>query len=192
MRSARLRRELPELVVVSLLFIVDEFVVVSVELAELPVPVVEPVPLAPMLDVPVPVPLAAVLPEPVVLDEELLLGEVLELLLGEVLLLEPEFMLEEGLLLVVPLVPVVGPPLAPVAALLPVPEPPVPEEEPEDCARATPPMARAAAAAKVVRVFFVLIMSNSLIADPQGDRLKKAGVLGQLLRSLRFHPRAIE
>jgi len=39
----------------------------------------------------------------------------------------------------------------------------------------SPPMAMAAAAARVVRVFLVVVISNSLNGNPEGNRLKKAG-----------------
>ncbi|WBY00964.1 hypothetical protein PE066_16050 [Ramlibacter tataouinensis] len=82
-------------------------------------------------------------------------------------LLEPDAPMElvDGLL-----VPVAGPPVLPGALLPPAAEPPlvpaaVPPEAalPELWARARPPNARAAAAARVVRVVLVALMLNSLI-----------------------------
>ncbi len=118
-----------------------------------------PVPLAPMLLVPdVPVPAAV---EPLVLPVALgvldVLGELDVLgVLGVLVELEPR-------LLPLPLVPA---PVAPV-----VPEVPAPlVEPPEVWATANPPMARAAAAASVVRVFLVVVISNSLNGTPKGMR----------------------
>jgi hypothetical protein len=100
-----------------------------------------PVPLAPMLDVPLELPgLAAVLPLGVVE----LLG-IDELLLG-VELVEP---VDESVLGVVgPVVEALVPPLEPL-------------EPPLVCAMAMPPMASAAAAANVVSVFLVVVMSSA-------------------------------
>jgi hypothetical protein len=48
----------------------------------------------------------------------------------------------------------------------------------------SPPMAKAAAAARVVRVFLVVVISNSLNGNPEGNRLKKASwPKSQLLRA---------
>lgn len=133
-------------------------------LAVLPLPVVPllavPLPLVPLPVVPLPVvvlPPDAVLPEPV----------------------EPVLAPAAGLL-------VLPEPVVPELAPLPVlgevadePEPEVPEPlvplPDEVWATDSPPMARAAAAARVVRVFLVVIMSYSLIGNPEGNRLKKAG-----------------
>lgn len=51
------------------------------------------------------------------------------------------------------------------------------------CAIDSPPMARAAAAARVVRVFLVTVISNSLNGNPEGNRLKKASRQSQLLKA---------
>jgi hypothetical protein len=105
-------------------------------------PLVEPVPLAPMLDVPLLLSVVAVL-----LDE-----------LGLVVLL-----LEDELLgVVVPLAPIE--PCVLLASCVDdalVPPPPEDDEpdEPPVCAIAMPPMASAAAAANVVSVFLVVVMS---------------------------------
>lgn len=120
------------------LVVVDEL---DWSLLIVPLPLLLPVPLAPMLDVPLEVPgLAAVLPLGVVE----LLG-IDELLLG-VELVEP---VDESVL------GVVGPV---VEALVPPLDPPVP---PLVCAMAMPPMASAAAAANVVSVFLVVVMSSA-------------------------------
>ena len=55
-------------------------------------------------------------------------------------------------------------------------EPEVPEPVvllPDVWAMDRPPMARAAAAARVVRVFLVVDIANSLSGNPEGNRLKK-------------------
>lgn len=85
----------------------------------------------------------------------------------------------------VPLVPVDAP--APVVPLADEPEPAVPVPLPELWATAMPPIASAAAAAKAVRVFFVVVMCSSLRGNSEGNGLKKAGQ-GQLLHRLDFHP----
>jgi hypothetical protein len=80
----------------------------------------------------------------------------------------------------VPEVPVCDPalpvPVLPVLAPAALPPPAVPEpEEPEvPCAMATPPIARAAAAARVVRVFLVVLMLNSLMQTPKGKLVEKS------------------
>jgi hypothetical protein len=141
----------------------------------LPEPMVEPVepdepvvlpvvPLAPMLLVPLPV-----VPEP--LAEEPVVPEPLEPVVEPRLLPLPDVPLP-----VAPVVPVVLPePVVPEPVAPVVPEPLV--ELPEVWATANPPMARAAAAASVVRVFLVVDMSNSLNGNPEGSRLKKAGAM---------------
>jgi hypothetical protein len=93
--------------------------------------------------------------------------------------------------LVLPAEPVLGPPVL-AAPAPPVPEPVAPDplvpgdaDEPEPvvpeplllpdvCASDSPPMAKAAAAARVVRVFLVVIMSYSLSGNPEGNRLNEA------------------
>lgn len=153
----------PPLVVELVVLDVSELIVLLPE-----EPVVLPVPLAPMLDVPLPVvplPLAVVPELPLVVSVELEpeeLGEVLELVLLE----------ELGLLLVVS--DEVLPELEGLVVLFVVAlgvEPEVPElvELPEDVwAIAIPPKARAAAAARVVRVFLLLVMSLLLDGNPEG------------------------
>jgi hypothetical protein len=116
-------------------------------------PVVEPVvPLAPMLDVPV----LFVVSVLVLLDE---LGEDDVVPLAPMLFvdLEPAFCavvpVELALLLV-------------LEALVP----PEPALEPLDCARATPPTASAAAAARVVRVVFNMSCSLNGLNPRRGNR----------------------
>jgi hypothetical protein len=103
--------------------------------------------------------------------------------LGVPLVLEP-------VVLPVPEAPVCEPPVLP--GLAPVALEPllVPEEPdaPPVCAIATPPMARAAAAARVVRVFLVVLMLNSLMQTPKGNLVEKSRRLGQLIQSLLLHP----
>ncbi len=96
--------------------------------------------------------------------------------------LEPAVPLEpaapvEPLAPLVPLAPVV-PPVLPlvlgevVVSVLEEPEPAVLEPEvplPEVCATANPPRARAAAAARVVRVFLLVVMSCSLKWKPRRE-----------------------
>lgn len=105
-------------------------------------PVVLPVPLAPMLDVLGLEELLAVL-----LELELGLVELEVELLG-VLLVEPVALLVLGVVLFVD-----------EALVPPAPDEPDEPELPLDCAMAKPPMASAAAAANVVSVFLVVVMS---------------------------------
>jgi hypothetical protein len=151
-------------------------VVVSLEppLAPIVLSLELPVPEAP-IDVPeLPVPLVdgsllAVLPEVPLVEPEaplLVLGDAL----GLAVLLP----------LLVPLLPLglVMPPLEPPVPLEPdapdepdAPEPapdPEPPAPPEPWAIDRPPIARAAAAAKAVRVFLVVIMTYSLSGNPEG------------------------
>jgi len=126
-----------------------------------------PVPLAPIALLPV-LPVApAVLPLVLVLVSALgaALGAVLGVVLGAAL----------GMVVDEPADPVAGP-----AAGAVVPEPLVPL--PDVWAMDSPPMARAAAAARVVRVFLVVVIANSLNGNPEGNRLKKAGK-SQLLKA---------
>jgi hypothetical protein len=116
------------------------------------------VPLAPMLEVPVPLAPA----ELEVLG--LVLLDVLGLVLLELLGLLYVLLDELGLVLldVLGLVLLVVPPLVP--------------ELPDVCASAMPPAAKAAAAARVVRVFLVVIMSLLLECKPRrAIRLNEAG-----------------
>jgi len=109
-------------------------------------------------------PIVALLPELLVSEE--LLG-VLVLLLGVLVLLL-------GVLLVeLPALPVAAP--APGVALGVEPE--VLGLVPEVCASARPPMASVAAAASVVRVFLVVIISNSLNGNPEGISWKKLALM---------------
>ncbi len=143
-------------------------VVVSVLAVPLPV-VLLPLPVMPLPDAVLPLPVVplpdAVLPEPIVPElEPLALGVVVD----EPVLPEPMVPLE-------PAAPLV---LGDVAdePEPDVPEPLVPLLEPELCANDSPPMASAAAAARVVRVFLVVIMSYSLSEEtPKGIGWKKAG-----------------
>jgi hypothetical protein len=149
-RSARAPREVDVsvlLLVPPLDPVVPLLVVVSVLLAPVVpplepavLPVLLPVPLAPIEDVPpvllLPVPLA-----PVLLEDD-----------GDVAL--PD----DGVALVEPAPGLVLGLLGVVVELELVPPAPPDEPEPPLCARATPPMARAAAAARVVRVFLVVDM----------------------------------
>jgi hypothetical protein len=127
-----------------------------------------PLPVVPLPDAVLPEPVVlpdAVLPEPVVPElEPLALGVVVEEPALEPVLPEP-----------VVLEPAAPPVLGVVADdPLEVPEPAVPL--PEVWAIESPPIARAAAAARVVRVFLVVVMSYSLSEEtPKGNRLKKAG-----------------
>jgi hypothetical protein len=120
-----------------------------IDVPELPVPLVDGELLA-VLPV---VPLVDPAPEPVV--EPLALGLVLELLPEPLGLVMPP--LDE------PEPPAPEAPLAPEPAPAPEPEPepapPAPPAPPEPWAIDRPPMARAAAAAKAVRVFLVVIMT---------------------------------
>lgn len=113
--------------------------------AVLAAPLVLSVPLAPMLDVPEPYVPELVLALGVVLDVELLGVEVLVPLVPDAPMVLELFLLASVALLV------------PEALVPPAPpEPDVPELP--DCAKAMPPTARAAAAARVVSVFLVDVM----------------------------------
>lgn len=116
-----------------------------------PVLPVVAVPLAPMLDVPVE-------PEPVAPVEPVPLAPMLDV---------PLFAEDE----VAPVVELLSPACALVASgALEALVPPPPLDEPPDCAKAMPPTARAAAAASVVRVFLVFVMSCSLNGlTPKGE-----------------------
>jgi hypothetical protein len=135
----------PELELVSLdepdeddrlLFDDDESVLLGVDDAVLDV---LPVPLAPMLDV-------------------LLLSE-LEAVLFE---LEELLGVDEDVVPLAPIVALLSPACAFVASGALEALVPAPPEAPPVCAMAMPPTARAAAAARVVRVFLVVLMSCSL------------------------------
>jgi hypothetical protein len=148
-------------------------VVVSVELPAPIVLLLLPVPEAP-IEVPelplVDVSVLAVLPVvPLVEDEPLVLGDALGLV---VVALLPAL----GVLVVIPPSPDDEPePLAPDAPdePAPAPAPPAPAP-PEPWAIDSPPIARAAAAAKAVRVFLVVIMTNSLSGNPEGGEVGKS------------------
>lgn len=132
-------------------------------IALLPVP--EPELVVSVLAVPLPVvPLepAAVLPLPVALPVVLL--SVVAPVLGKVLLLPDP-----------PVVPVAAP--AAGVEVLPEADDPVPEPAvplPEVWAMDSPPMANAAAAARVVRVFLVVIIYNSLEWKPRREWVLKS------------------
>jgi hypothetical protein len=142
-----------------------------------------PVPAAPMALLPLPLVVVSVLAVPLVLG---LVAEpeaaVLPLVLG-VLGVLGLVVLVLGLAAVLPpeALPDVepGPEVAPAVAGcvgLPVPVSAVPElDEPAVWAMESPPKARAAAAASIVRVFLVVVISNSLNGNPEGNRLNKAG-----------------
>jgi len=130
----------PELELVSLdddmlLFVEDESVLLGVDEAELEV---LPVPLAPMLDV-------------------LLLSE-----LEAVLFVLEVLGVDEDVVPLAPIVALLSPAWAFVASGALEALVPAPPEAPPVCAMAMPPTARAAAAARVVRVFLVVLMSCSL------------------------------
>ena len=130
----------------------DEVSLLVVPVEPLVLPVVPAVPLAPMLDVLGVVELFAVLEvEPLGLVElEVDPDGVLLVELDGVLLVEPVALLVLGV------VSFVDEALVPPA---PVPDEPDEPELPPDCAMAKPPMASAAAAANVVSVFLVVVMS---------------------------------
>jgi len=118
----------------------------------------------------------AVLPEVPLVEPEvepLVLGEAL----GVVVLLLPA--VEPGLVMPPLDEPELPEPAAPAEPEAPeepdAPEPAPPEAPPAPWAIASPPMARAAAAAKAVRVFLVVIMTYSLSGNPEGGGWKKAG-----------------
>jgi hypothetical protein len=143
-----------------------------------------PVPAAPIA-LPLPLVVVSVLAVPLVLG---LVAEpeaaVLPLVLG-VLGLLGLVVLVLGLAAVLPPVALPdvepGPEVAPAVAGwvgLPVPVSALPAavpDEPAVWAMESPPKARAAAAASIVRVFLVVVISNSLNGNPEGNRLKKAG-----------------
>jgi len=154
-------------IVLLLLVVVSVLPAVEPVLGEVVVLLLEPVvpvPAAPMEVLPV---LLSVEPvAPVVALSLFMVLLLLELVLGMV----PA--LELGVLLVV--LPVDG-----VPALEPVPL------EPALCARATPPIAIAAAAARVVRVFLVVVISTPWKRNPDaGMQVEESRQRGQLLRSI--------
>jgi hypothetical protein len=149
----------------------------DVLLSEEPLAPIEVLPLvdgSPLAVLPV-VPVVPLL-EPVVLS--LALGlVVLPLVLGEAPIVE--LLLDPGVGVVTPPVPALLEPEAPDAPDEPdapdapdePDEPDAPEPEPappEPWAIDSPPIARAAAAAKAVRVFLVVIMTYSLSGNPEG------------------------
>lgn len=151
-------------------------VVVSVPLAPMVVLLLPVVPLLPAVVLPLPVvPLPeAVLPLPVVpLPEAVLPLPVVPL---PVVVL-PELAPAEGVVLLLELGDVVVSLDEGVEPVVDELEPAVPEPEvplPEVCAIAKPPNAKAAAAARVVRVFLVVVISNSLSGNPEGEWVEKS------------------
>lgn len=147
-----------------------------------------PVPAAPIALLPLPLVVVSVLAVPLVLGlvaepEAAVLPLVLGLVLGLVVL-----PLVLGLAAVLPPValpdvepgPEVAPAVAgcvglPVPVSVPLAAAPELPDEPVVWAIESPPKARAAAAASIVRVFLVVVISNSLNGNPEGNRLKKAG-----------------
>jgi hypothetical protein len=130
-----------------LLFVEDESVLLGVDDAELDV---LPVPLAPMLDV-------------------LLLSE-LETVLFE---LEEVLGVDEDVVPLAPIVALLSPAWALVASGALEALVPVPPDAPPVCAMAMPPTARAAAAARVVRVFLVLMSCSLNGLTPKGDWVER-------------------
>ncbi len=154
-----------------------------VPLPIVPLPAVLPLPVAPLPVVPLlAVPLPDVLPVPLAV----LPDEVPEPVVPE---LEPEVVVLGE---VVPALPplVLGPVDEPAGPVLPVPAvAPVallPDPLPALWAIAYPPNANAAAAARVVRVFLLVVMCCSLNGKPRRDRLIQP-TQGQLFHSLRSH-----
>jgi hypothetical protein len=138
-----------------------------------------PVPLAPMEVLPLVLGLAAV--EPLLVLGLAAVEPLLVLGLAEV---EPLLVLVSvlgaalGVLGVCVVEEPVAAPAAGVEVLPEADEPAVPEPEvepplPDVWAMDSPPTARAAAAARVVRVFLVVVIANSLNGNPEGSRLKK-------------------